>query len=113
MAQDELSFASGPADEEAVRIRPVYLPVLSLVLVVGGPSDARADRVVNADEPIVVSDDVSNRIRIVHSSFDVPLPAEATGGESPEEGDPAPRGSGDPGTGGSGSGGNDMAPPEG
>ena len=113
MAQDELSFVSGPADEEAVRIRPVYLPVLSLLLVVGGPSVARADRVVNANEPIVISDDVSNRILIVHSSSDVSLPTEATGGESPEDGDSAQGGNGDSGNGGSRSKGNDTAPPEG
>ncbi len=112
MAQNELSFVSGPADEEAVRIRPVYLPVLSLVLVLGGLSVARADRVVNANEPIVISDDVSNRIRIVHSSSDVPLPAGATASESPEDGDSA-RGNGHSGNGGSGSKGEDTAPPEG
>ncbi len=111
MAQNELSFVSGPADEEAVRIRPVYLSVLSLLLVVGGLSVARADRVVNADEPIVISDDLSNRIRIVHSSSDVPLPAEATSGESPEDGDSAPNSAS--GHGGGGSKGNDTAPPEG
>ncbi len=113
MAQDELSFVSGPADEEAVRIPPVYLSVLSLLLVVGGLSVARADRVVNANEPIVISDDMSNRILIVHSGSDVSLPAGATGGENPEDGDSTPGGNGDSGGGGSGSKGNDVAPPEG
>ncbi len=80
VAQEMLILVFCSADEEAVRIPPVSLSVLYLLLVSGGPSVARADRVVNANEPIVISDDLNNRIHIVHSGSDVPLPAVKTGG---------------------------------
>jgi hypothetical protein len=56
---------------------------------------ARADRVVNANEPVVISDDISNRLRVVQSGADVPLPIEESAGEDPTD-DGTPAGGGDP-----------------
>jgi hypothetical protein len=74
--------------------------VCLFLLATAGP--AHADRVVNANEPIVISDDVTNQTTPVVS---------ATGSSSPGSGgnsNPGNQGSGDPGGGNSNNAGNDQ-----
>ncbi len=112
MAWDGLSFGFRTADEGGVRIRRAHLGLLTLGwALVGPPGAASADRVVNANEPVVVSDDISNRIRIVRSRSELPPPTGASEDEAPTGGGNPP--GGDVSGGGAGSGGskgNEVAP---